>query len=110
MITESQSQDHNSLDTPQYGCQFLVYCKYNTNLIVNLKCTLYYIQVIKKRLAGPDFVWFIPGWFRANWWAAVDGIDCTADEMKKSLEHTLGGRGDSVLDSNESRLLVSNKV
>ena len=40
----------------------------------------------------------------------MDGTGCTADEMMTYLEHTLGGLGDSVLDSNESRLLVSDKV
>jgi len=61
-------------------------------------------------MAGPDFVWFIPGWFRANWWSAVDGTSCTAEEMKKSLEHTLGGLGNGILDYDPERVLVSNKV
>ena len=55
-------------------------------------------------------MWFIPGWFRANWWAAVDGTDCTAEEMKKSLEHNLAGIGDSILDYDPERVLVSKKV
>ena len=71
---------------------------------------LFFIQVIKEKLTGPDFVWFFPGWLRPNWWAAVDGTDCTAEEMSKALEHSLGGRGNSVLDNDPSRILVSNKV
>jgi len=71
---------------------------------------LFIIQVIKKQLAGPDFVWFIPGWLKANWWTAVDGTDCTAEQMMTHLEHTLGGLGDDMLESYPSRILVSNKV
>ena len=40
----------------------------------------------------------------------MDGTDCTAEEMSKALEHTLGGLGNSVVDYNPSRVLVSNKV
>ena len=68
------------------------------------------IQVTRASLAGPDFVWLLPGWFRANWWAAADGTDCTAEEMSKALEHSLGGRGNSLFDNELSRILVSDKV
>ena len=71
---------------------------------------LHFTQVVRSKLAGPDFVWFIPGWFRANWWTAVDGNDCSAEEMKTSLEHTLGGLGNSLLDYDPDRVLVSKKV
>ena len=67
-------------------------------------------KVIESRLAGPSFVWFFPGWLRANWWAAVGENDCTAEEMSKALEHTLGGLGIGVVDNDPSRILVSNKV
>ena len=40
----------------------------------------------------------------------MDGTDCTAEEMSKALEHTLGGLGNSVVDYDPSRVLVSNKV
>ena len=40
----------------------------------------------------------------------MEGTDCSADDMKTYLEHTLGGLGNGVLESNPSRLLVSNKV
>ena len=40
----------------------------------------------------------------------MDGTDCTAEEMSKALEHSLGGLGNSVDDNNNSRILVSNKV
>ena len=40
----------------------------------------------------------------------MDGTDCTAEEMSEALEHTLDGHGNSVVDNNPSRLLVSNKV
>ena len=66
--------------------------------------------MIKEDLAGPDFVWLLPGWYRANWWAAVDGTDCTAEEMSKALEHTIVASGYDILDSDLSRVLVSNKV
>ena len=69
-----------------------------------------YIQVINYQLVGPQFVWLIPGWLRTNWWAAVDGINCTAEEMSKALEHSLGGRGNSVIDNDTTRILVSYKV
>ena len=66
--------------------------------------------MLQNRLAGPDFVWFLPGWFRANWWAAVDGTDCTAEEMNKTLERSLGGLGNSMVIHDPTRVLVSNKV
>ena len=68
------------------------------------------IQVIKANLVGPDFVWVLPGWLEDNWWAAVDGTDCTAEEMSKALEHSVGARGNGRLDNDPSRVLVSNKV
>ena len=68
------------------------------------------IQVIKENLVGPDFVWVLPGWLEDNWWAAVDGTDCTAEEMSKALEHSVGARGNGRLDNDPSRVLVSNKV
>ena len=49
-------------------------------------------------------------WLPDNWWAAVDGTDCTAEEMSKALEYSLGGSGNNVLDDDPSRVLVSNKV
>ena len=55
-------------------------------------------------------MWFTPGWFRANWWAAVDGTDCTAEEMSKALEHTIVGSGNDILDNDLARVLASNKV
>ena len=79
---------------------------------MNYTCIIiiYTAQVVRRKLAGPDFVWFIPGWFRANWWAAVDGTDCSAEEMERSLEHTLGGLGNSILDYDPDRVLASEKV
>ena len=68
------------------------------------------MQVVKEKLVGPDFVWFIPAWIRGGWWAAVDGTDCTAEEMSKALEHSLGVNGNSVFDNNLFRVLISNKV
>ena len=66
--------------------------------------------MVKENLAGPDFVWLLPGWFRANWWAAVDGTDCTAEEMSEALEHMIVASGNSILDNDPSRVLTSNKV
>ena len=40
----------------------------------------------------------------------MDGTDCTAEEMSKALEHSLGALGNSILDIDSSRILVSNKV
>ena len=40
----------------------------------------------------------------------MDGTDCTAEEMSKALEHSLGALGNSILDNDPSRILVSNKV
>ena len=40
----------------------------------------------------------------------MNGTDCTAEEMSKALEHSLAGLGNSVLDNDPSRILVSNKV
>ena len=40
----------------------------------------------------------------------MDGTDCTAEEMNESLEHSLGGLGNSMVDNDPTRILVSNKV
>ena len=66
--------------------------------------------MIREKLAGPDFVWFLPGWYRANWWAAVGDNGCTAEEMSKALEHTIVTKGNAILDNDLSRILASNKV
>ena len=68
------------------------------------------MQVVKEKLAGPYFVWLLPGWYRANWWTAVNGTDCTAEEMSKALEHTIVGNGIAIHDDDLSRILASNKV
>ena len=77
--------------------------------VLAIDCHMH-VQVIKENLAGPDFVWLLPGWFRANWWAAVDGTDCTAEEMSQALEHTIVISGNDILDNDPSRILASNKV
>ena len=66
--------------------------------------------MIQSRLAGPDFVWLLPGWFRDNWWATVGDTDCTAEEMNETLEHSIGGLGNGVVLNDPTRILVSNKV
>ena len=112
-----ECQNHHSLDTSHSGNQILVHCKFITTIhsisyitVVTVIIASFFVQVIRENLAGPDFVWFLPGWFRANWWAAVDGTDCTAEEMSKGLEHSLGSRGNGALDNDPSRVLVSDKV
>ena len=68
------------------------------------------MQIVKEKLAGPDFVWFLPAWLTNDWWTAVDGTDCTAEEMRRALEHSLGASGINIFDNDLSRVLVSNKV
>ena len=68
------------------------------------------MQVVKEKLAGPDFVWFLPNWLPDNWWITEDSTDCTAEEMGRALEHSLGGSGNNVQDDDPSRVLASNKV
>ena len=79
-------------------------------ITTNVHALYLYVQVVKEKLAGADFVWFLPIWLPENWWAAVDGTDCTAKEMSKALEHSLGGTGNNILDDDPSRVLVSSKV
>ena len=64
---------------------------------------------MKNNLVGPDFVWLFPGWFVPNWWTHGD-TDCTADEMKSALDHSLGFRGNSEVTKQPSRVLESKKV
>ena len=66
--------------------------------------------MVKSKLFGRDFVWLFPGWFIPRWWTYVDDTDCTADEMKSALDHSLGFQGNSELTDDPSRVLVSNKV
>ena len=54
-------------------------------------------------------MWFFPGWFESNWWNDSNTV-CKPEEMRDALEHSVGFRGNSDLTSNESRILVSNKV
>ena len=69
-----------------------------------------HMQVINEKLAGPDFVWFLPNWLPDNWWATKDNNDCIAKEMIKALEHSLGGTGNNIFNDEPFRILVSNKV
>ena len=70
---------------------------------------VHYHQVVKNKLVGPDFVWLFPGWFMPQWWTYND-TNCSADEMKSALDHSLGFRGNSEVTKNPSRVLVSDKV
>ena len=65
--------------------------------------------MIKSKLTGPDFVWIFPGYFQPDWWN-VTNADCSAEEMRDALEHSLGALDNSEITSNASRMLVSNKV
>ncbi|XP_065917608.1 gamma-aminobutyric acid type B receptor subunit 2-like [Dysidea avara] len=69
----------------------------------------FWCMVIRERLAGPDFVWFLPGWFKANWWSAGNDTSCSANKIKATLEHTLGGLGNSLPVTNLSRIIVSDQ-
>jgi len=40
----------------------------------------------------------------------VDDTDCTIDEMRSALDHSLGFQGNSEFTDNHSRMLVSSKV
>ena len=67
------------------------------------------MQVIKKGLVGPNFVWLFPGWFAPNWWN-YNGTDCFPKDMISALDHSLGFRGNSEDTKNHSRVIVSNRV
>ena len=55
-------------------------------------------------------MWIFPGWFfQPDWWN-VSYADCSAEVMRDALEHSLGFLDNSVLTSDPSRMLVSNKV
>ena len=55
-------------------------------------------------------MWIFPVWLHSDWWKNVDGADCTAKEMRDGLEHSLGSKVNSLLTTNPSRILVSNKA
>ena len=54
-------------------------------------------------------MWILPGWYRPGWWNA-SGINCTAEEMRDGLEHSMAIAINSVIASNLSRVIVSGKV
>jgi len=54
-------------------------------------------------------VWIFPVWLYDDWWN-VDDADCSAEEMKIGLEHSLGSRVSSLYTMKPSRVLVSNKA
>lgn len=68
-----------------------------------------FLKVIKSRLSGPEFVWLLPGWYGSNWWN-VTNADCTAEEMKSGLEHTLTNSANPLIGANLSRVVESGKV
>ena len=55
-----------------------------------------HVQVVKSQLTGPDFVWLLPGWYRPGWWNDVSDVECTAEEMKNGLEHSLTYASNSI--------------
>ena len=65
--------------------------------------------MVKSQLTGPQYVWLLPGWYRNGWWNAT-GINCTAEEMKNGLEHSLASAANAVITTNLSRVIVSGKV
>ena len=67
------------------------------------------MKAIRSQLTGPQFVWVLPGWYRPGWWNVSD-INCTAEEMKNGLEHSLSIAVDSVIANDLSRMTVSGKV
>ena len=54
-------------------------------------------------------MWLFPGYFQSDWWNVTDS-DCSAEEMRNALEHSLAILDNSELTSDASRMLVSNKV
>jgi len=48
-------------------------------------------------------------WAPPNWWNTSDA-DCSFEEMKDALEHSLGFKEVDEMVRNASRMLVSNKV
>ncbi|XP_065916335.1 gamma-aminobutyric acid type B receptor subunit 2-like [Dysidea avara] len=68
----------------------------------------FWCMVIRSNLVGPGFVWIFPGWFQPNWWNVSDA-DCTAEEMKTALEHSLAYGVNSIFTSNLSRIITSQK-
>ena len=54
-------------------------------------------------------MWLFPGYFQPDWWNTTDS-DCSAEEMRNALEHSLAILDNSELTSDASRMLVSNKV
>ncbi|XP_065916307.1 gamma-aminobutyric acid type B receptor subunit 2-like isoform X2 [Dysidea avara] len=73
------------------------------DILVNFWC-----KAIKSKLTGPNFVWLFPGYFQPDWWNVTDS-DCSAEEMRNALEHSLAILDNSELTSDASRMLVSNK-
>ncbi|XP_065916322.1 gamma-aminobutyric acid type B receptor subunit 2-like [Dysidea avara] len=73
------------------------------DILVNFWC-----KAIKSKLTGPNFVWLFPGYFQPDWWNTTDS-DCSAEEMRNALEHSLVILDNSELTSDASRMLVSNK-
>ena len=55
-------------------------------------------------------MWLFPGWFRPEWWTDVADTNCTADEIRSTLEYSLRFTGNDELTDDHSRMLISNKV
>ena len=83
--------------------------KYKNYLNATVSCYKCLYKVLKARLTGPDFVWVLPGWYRTGWWN-VSNIDCTAEEMKNALEHSLTNSANPLISTNMSRVIESGKV
>ncbi|CAG2173012.1 unnamed protein product, partial [Oppiella nova] len=44
-------------------------------------------EAYKAGLYGKQYVWFLIGWYEANWFHPAPGINCTMDEMLKVVEY-----------------------
>jgi len=58
---------------------------------------------------GPDFVWLLPGWYPPNWWNASNA-QCSAEEIKNGLEHSLIYSLNHIVTNDLSRMTISEKV
>ena len=77
--------------------------------MLGVQCKIILCQAIKKRITGPDFVWLFPAWFQPGWWNNSN-TECSSEDMRSGLEHSLEFADNTILNTDASRMLVSNKV
>nr|XP_006815500.1 PREDICTED: gamma-aminobutyric acid type B receptor subunit 1-like [Saccoglossus kowalevskii] len=67
-----------------------------------------FCEAYKQGMTGPEYVWFIIGWFGPKWWEVDDPyVDCTIEELKAAVEGSRYISSESLQLSTSEELTVA---